>query len=123
MSTEVIGNNRKTVDAILAEQALTGRPDESLTTKMLRALALVSGKLPTTKKLIAVGVATWADTATSKAVTISGLLTTDTIIATLQGQGASEVLQKAVPTANTLTFTISAAGTSGSTKVGYAVYR
>lgn len=42
MATEVIGNDRKTVDAILTELELTGRSDESITTKHLRCTAAIS---------------------------------------------------------------------------------
>jgi hypothetical protein len=45
MSTEVIGNDRKTVDAILTEQSLTGKAHESLLTKALRVLASLSGTI------------------------------------------------------------------------------
>ena len=39
MSAKVIGNNRKTVDAILVAQSLAGKASESLTTEILRILA------------------------------------------------------------------------------------
>jgi hypothetical protein len=76
------------------------------------------------KKAIFAGVRTWAGgSATTDAVTLTGLLTTDTVIATLNARASTETLVLAAPTADTLTFTLSANGTNGTTKISYAVYR
>lgn len=75
-------------------------------------------------KVIFFGTHTWAGgAATTDAKAIAGLLSTDVVTATLRARGASETLVLAVPTADTLTFTLSANGANGSTKIDYAVHR
>ena len=78
----------------------------------------------TTPVAIFAGTRSWAGgAATTDAVTLTGLLSTDIVVATLRARASTETLVLAVPTADTLTFTLSANGTNTTTKLDYVVFR
>ena len=78
----------------------------------------------TTHYVYASGIYSWnGGAATAGHKTISGLLTTDVVVATLHSQGAAELLQKASAAAGQINFTLDANGTDGTTKINYVVYR
>lgn len=72
----------------------------------------------------AAGIYAWnGGAATTGSKTITGLLATDVVQATLHSQGASETLIKAAAAAGQINFTLSANGTDGTTKINYSVLR
>lgn len=74
--------------------------------------------------IVAAGIHDWAGgAATTDAKIVAGALATDVVIATLRAQGAAEVLVKAVTSANTITFTLSANGTDSTTKINWQILR
>lgn len=70
------------------------------------------------------GTHSWAGgSATTDAKTLTGLLATDVVVCTLRARASTETLVLAVPTSDTLTFTLGANGTNTTTKIDYAVFR
>lgn len=78
---------------------------------------------PAGRQLVYAGIHTWAGGAgTTNAATVTGTLTSDEIIATPIAVAGAGLLQKAVPTADTVTFTTSANFANGD-KIAYQVWR
>jgi hypothetical protein len=70
------------------------------------------------------GTATWSGSGASLAHTVTGALDTDVVSAVLRVKGTEpSYLVSAIPSANTLTFTVDAANTTNDAKVDYVVYR
>lgn len=70
------------------------------------------------------GKITWTGGGATLASTVTGVASTDIVIATLQAKGTQTVyLVSAAPTTNTITFTLSTANTSNDTVVSYEVLR
>ena len=103
-------------------------PSDSITTAMLQNGAVTLAKL-------ASGVApshvakfgdkiTWSGGGTSLATTVTGVLATDIVMATLQNHGTQgTTFLQVAPSANTLTATISTANTSNDLVYSYIVFR
>lgn len=62
------------------------------------------------------------DADASVVASVSGVLSTDIVVATILAQANTVSIIKAVPTTNTLTFTLSGNGGAG-TSIQYVVYR
>jgi hypothetical protein len=71
-----------------------------------------------------VGSHTWAGGGATSAATVTGVLSTDLVIATIRTKPTQAAyLVGVVPTANTLTFELSAANTSNDAVITYQVLR
>jgi hypothetical protein len=71
-----------------------------------------------------VGSHTWAGSGATSAATVTGVLATDLVIATIRIKPTQAAyLVGVVPTANTLTFELSAANTSNNAVITYQVLR
>lgn len=77
-----------------------------------------------THYVYAAGIYAWnGGAATTGSKTITGLLATDVVVATLHSQGAAETLVKAAAASGQINFTLSANGTDTTTKINYTVLR
>lgn len=77
-----------------------------------------------THYVFAGGVYSWnGGSATTGSKTITGLLSTDIVVATLAARASTETLVLAVAAAGQINFTLSANGTNTTTKINYVVYR
>jgi len=72
---------------------------------------------------ISSGVYTSTASGTTDAIPVTGLLTTDFVIVTMNTQGASETVKVAAAAAGQINLTLSANATSGTTKYNWAAYR
>lgn len=71
-----------------------------------------------------IGKVTWTGSGASKATTVSGVVSTDIVVASIQSAPTQAAyLVSAAPTANTITFTLSAANTSNDAVISYSVLR
>lgn len=71
-----------------------------------------------------VGSHTWAGGGVTSAATVTGVLSTDLVIATIRTKPTqSGFIRGVVPTANTITFELSAANTSNDAVITYQVLR
>jgi hypothetical protein len=74
--------------------------------------------------LVGQGSSTWSGSGTTLAVTVEGVLATDIVLASINGiPTQAAYLAGAVPTTNTITFTLSAANTSNNAVIGWQVIR
>lgn len=100
----------------------------TITTAMLQAASVTLAKL-------AAGIApsnvakfggkiTWSGSGTSLATTVTGVVSTDIVIATIQtAPTQAAYLVSAAPTTDTVTLTLSAANTSNNAVISYLVFR
>lgn len=70
------------------------------------------------------GKITWSGSGASLATTVSGVASTDIVVATIQGAPTQAAyLVSAAPTTNTVTLVLSAANTSNDAVISYTVFR
>ena len=70
------------------------------------------------------GTVTWTGGTDTKAVTVTGVAATDIVLASfLVAPTQAAYIKKIVPTANTITITLSAANTSNDAQISYVVLR
>jgi hypothetical protein len=72
---------------------------------------------------IAAGIYTSAVSATSDAIPVTGLLSTDFVVVTMNTQGSTETVKTAQAAAGQINLVLSVASTGGTTKYNYSVYR
>ena len=112
---------------IVASGALTIANSAVTTAKILDANVTL-GKLSTGITPYHVvkyaGKITWSGSGASLATTVTGVLSTDIVLVTIQTAPTQAVYVKsAAPTTDTVTITLSAANTSNDAVIGYTVYR
>jgi hypothetical protein len=128
---QVVDTNGKVVGDITAPAGSIGTTelaDGAVTTVKLAAGNVTLAKLAAGITPVSVpkyvGTVTWSGSGTSKAQTVTGVLATDIVMATiLVAPTQAATLSKTVPTTDTITFTLSAANTSNDAQISYVVYR
>jgi|TARA_R100001530_G_scaffold1410_1_gene2541 hypothetical protein len=114
----------------LADDALGSSQiaDDAVTTAKIANLAVTLGKLASivapTRVVKYSGVVTWTGSGTSFAPTVSGVLSTDIVMANIVVKPTQAAyLVSTAPTANTITFVLSEANTSNDAQIAYTVFR
>ena len=102
--------------------------DSAVTTSKIAPNAVTLAKLATgiSPSHVAkfAGTVTWSGSGTTLAPTVSGVLSTDIVMATITVKPTQAAyLVRAVPSTNTITFELSAANTSNDAQISYVVFR